>query len=501
MAKITGLSQTLATGGGRLASTKKLVLWSVVLVQVCFIGCIWLLQANHSQLQLQSGSNNNNNNRLELEQGRVHFVRQASNAKKAQNQNGTPHCPQSENINRYQQDFFQLKTDQLNRSADYPMPAYMDLGLTSTLWCYAEGTLNESRQAGRNNVDYLMSQPQCPCASGWHGRDCGQPEIIWRALMTHSRASRRGGNEAPLKLHEASSTTLKRLYYMLNLGAWEHINMELLELQLRTLIKVVDCFLIYYQVRDSKDRLTRRTLVRQLDALPIASYLLYQCEGQSHGNCSGATAYSYFHHQLWTLCGVQIQPKDLLLFGHGETVYAPAALKFLKYFASDVLPLRFRLKHNVYGFYWQHPQRTRLDGVISSLVHMHSVQMDPQRLERQASYTLGDLNHYGGWSCELCMPSEQIVNMLTTRAAGSHSDPTIRMPNETRSSRIDAAYIQQLMGAGMLLDGRTQLLRLRQQSEKYYAPEAALLYSSQFGQLLVNLYDTNALDDVQEDED
>ncbi|TDG42644.1 hypothetical protein AWZ03_010940 [Drosophila navojoa] len=481
------------TAGGRLANTKRLVLWSVVLVQVCFIACIWLLQSNHNQLQLQSTSNKN---RLELDVGRVHFVQQARQAKKSL---ASSHCQRSENINRYQQDFFQMKIDRMNRSADYAMPAYMDMDLAPTLWCYSEGTLNESRQ-GRNSVDYLLAQPQCLCASGWHGRDCGQPEIIWRALMTHSRASKRGGNEAPLKLHEASSTSLKRLYYILNLGAWEHINMELLELQLRTLIKVVDIFLIYYYVRDSKDRLKRRTLERQLDAIPIPSYLLYQCEGgQNPGNCSGAATYSYFRHQLWARCGVQMQPTDLLLYGNGGTVYAPAALKYLKYFATDVLPLRFRVKHNVYGFYWQHPQLARLDGVISSLVHLHNAQLDPQRLERQATYTLGDLNHFGGWSCELCMPPEQIVQMLTAKETGN--SPHIRMPNETRSSRIDADYIQQLIGAGILLDGHTTLQRLRQQSEKYYAPPTALLYSSQFGQFLVNLYDTNTLDDVQEDED
>ncbi|KAH8377771.1 hypothetical protein KR093_007077 [Drosophila rubida] len=485
MARSTGLGQTATNGNSRRAITKKLVLWSVLIVQVGFIGCIWLLQMNRSQLLQQQSSSAADTPDL----GYVHFVRNVRNTKK---QGPQQHCVMRDNINRYQTDFYQLKSDfRLNRSADYAMPAFVDLELTPNLWCYREGTLNETLR----DSDYLMAPPQCNCESGWHGRDCGQPEIIWRALMTHSRASRRGGHEAPLKLHEASATSMRKLFYMLQLGDWEHINMELLQLQLRTLIEVVDFFLIYYYERgDNKDHLKQHRLVRQLNSLLNSNYVLYQCN-KSTGqlSCGGAAAFTYFRHQLWRLCSVQPQSTDLLLFGNSDTIFAPTALKFLKYYATDVLPLRFRLKHNVYGFYWQHGQRTRISGVISSLVHLHAAQLDPQQLERQASYTLGDLNHYGGWSCELCMSPEQIVHWL------QQSGTLVRLPNKTRSARIDANYVQQLIGAGVHLeDGSSQLLRLRPQSDKYFAPQAALERSNQFGQLLYNLYD---VDDVQEDED
>ncbi|XP_062142068.1 beta-1,4-mannosyl-glycoprotein 4-beta-N-acetylglucosaminyltransferase [Drosophila sulfurigaster albostrigata] len=488
MARSMGLNHTAASGNSRRAITKKLVLWSVLIVQVGFIGCIWLLQMNRSQLlQQQNGSAAD-----PQESGRVHFVRNARNPKK-QGQQVQQHCVQRDNINQYQEDFYQMKSDnRLNRSADYALPAYIELELAPALWCYKEGTVNETTTRDR---DYLMAQPQCNCESGWHGRDCGQPEIIWRALMTHSRASKRGGHEAPLKLHEASPTSIKRLYYMLSLGDWEHINMELLQLQLRTLIEVVDFFLIYYYERDSsKDQLKQRRLQRQLNSLLSSNYVLYQCsKATGQQNCSGAAAFAHFRQQLWSLCSVQLQATDLLLVGNRESIFAPTALKFLKYYATDVLPLRFRLKHNVYGFYWQHGQRARLSGVISSLVHLHAAQLDPQHLEKHAIYTLGDLNHYGGWSCQLCMSPEQIVNWL------QQSGIKVQLPNKTRSARIDANYVQQLMGAGILLeDGSTQLLRLRPQSEKYFAPDVAQQHSNQFGQLLYNLYDVN---DVQEDDD
>lgn len=492
MARIPGLSQTNPIVGGRMAITKKLVLWSVLMVQMGFICCIWLLQMNRNHVQQQQQHLKTGTDPVS---DRVHFIRKPKISRASKLQGNPRQCSYPENVNRYQQDFFQMKFDKPNRTAEeYAMAAYVDLELPPELWCYGEGTLLANRTDSRDR-DYGLAQPQCQCDNGWHGRDCGQPEIIWRALMTHNRASKRAGFEAPLKLHEASTTSVKRLYYMLNLGDWEHIDMELLQLQLQTLLEVVDFFLIYYYVADTTgDSYTQRRLERNIKSVPRSRYMLYQCVGAGLSNCSTAAAFGHFRHQLWKRCEVQVQGTDLLLYGEREAVYAPPALKFLKYYAKDVLPLRFRLKYTVYGFYWQHPKRTRLHGVISSLVHLLAAQMDLPRLEQHALYTLGDLNHYGGWFCEFCMPPEQIVHMLQT---SPRREPVVTM---TASNRIDANYLQKLIGDGIYLDGSTQLLRLRQQSEKYFAPPQALLHSSQFGQLLFNSYDVNGWEDV-EDED
>ncbi|XP_037712374.1 uncharacterized protein LOC119548828 [Drosophila subpulchrella] len=480
-------SLSAGAGVGRLAITKKLVLWSVLVLQVGFIGCIWLLQMSRGQESQQRSA-------LEQSGARVNFVA-SSEAGKTPSEtiprvDGT-RCPrQHENVNRYDRDFYQMKPDRLNEShlPDYNVPAYVDaeMGLTPALWCYREGTINESLRL--NDVDYLMAPPQCRCESGWHGRDCGQPEIIWRALMTSNRASKRGGS-TPLQLVEASSTSLHRLFYMLELGVWDHLSLELLELQIRALIEVVDYFLIYYVSNGSKERSLENMLGSR------AAYTLHHCSSET--NCSSSMAYSHFRRQLWQQCGVQMQAQDLLLHGDSGTVYAPAALKFLKYYAKDVLPLKFRLKYNVYGFYWQHPKKTLLNGVISSLGHLHSAQLDAHRLHRLASSTLGDLNHYGGWNCELCQSPEQIVLQLQS---SSQQKLPVKLPNDTRNAHIDANYMQQLIANGVHIDGTTQLLRLREQSEKYFAPEEALLHSSQYGQLLVNLYDVDVLEDLQEEE-
>ncbi|EDX04876.1 GD22083 [Drosophila simulans] len=477
-------NQTPVAGVGRLAITKKLVLWLVLVLQVGFIGCIWLLQMSRGQESQQRGA-------MDQLGGRVNFVASGEAPMEKMTLVGGTHCPhQQENVNRYDRDFYQMKPERLNEShlPDYNVPAYVDaeMGLTPNLWCYREGTINESQRL--NDVDYLMAPPQCRCEIGWHGRDCGQPEIIWRALMTSNRASKRGGS-TPLQLIEASSTSLHRLFYMLELGAWDHLSLELLELQIRALIEVVDYFLIYYVSNGSKERSLESMLGSQ------TSYTLLRCSSES--NCSSSMAYSHFRRQLWQQCGVQMQAQDLLLHGDSGTVYAPAALKFLKYYAKDVLPLKFRLKYNVYGFYWQHPKKTLLNGVISSLGHLHSAQLDAHRLHRLASSTLGDLNHYGGWNCELCLPPEQIVLLLQS---SNHRKLPVKLPNDTRNAHIDANYMQQLIANGVHIDGATQLHRLREQSEKYFAPEEALQHSSQYGQLLVNLYDVDVLEDLQDED-
>ncbi|XP_016984358.1 uncharacterized protein LOC108048316 [Drosophila rhopaloa] len=473
---------TSGAGMGRLAITKKLVLWTVLVLQVGFIGCIWLLQMGRNQESQQRSA-------LDQIGGRVNFIA-SDGARKSPLESGIRCARPQENVNRYDRDFYQMKPNQVNEShlPDYNVPAYVDaeMGLTPALWCYREGTINESLRL--NDVDYLMSPPQCKCESGWHGRDCGQPEIIWRTLMTSSRASKRSGS-TPLQLSEASSTSLHRLFYMLELGAWDHLSLELLELQIRALLEVVDYFLIYYVSNGSKER----SLENMLDSR--SNYALLRCSSES--DCSSSKAYSHFRRQLWQQCGVQMQAQDLLLHGDSGTVYAPAALKFLKYYAKDVLPLKFRLKYNVYGFYWQHPKKTLLNGVISSLGHLHSAQLDAQRPQRLASSTLGDLNHYGGWNCELCLPPEQIVLLLQS---SSKQKLPVKLPNDTRNAHIDATYMQLLIANGGHIDGTTQLLRLREQSEKYFAPEEALMHSSKYGELLVNLYDADDLEDLQEEE-
>jgi len=134
-----------------------------------------------------------------------------------------------------------------------------------------------------------------------------------------------------------------------------------------------------------------------------------------------------------------LQSDDLVLYVPAHVIPLPAALLFFKLHDGFPSPIRFRLKWNVYGYFFQHPNKTRLYP------------------DTDASLTIGDLNHYGGWYCELCT-------------------------DQFNSSLQDA------MGEGLYTDKRTQLLRAHD-SQPYFAPQYLLNNSWQFESLLNNVYD------------
>lgn len=144
----------------------------------------------------------------------------------------------------------------------------------------------------------------------------------------------------------------------------------------------------------------------------------------------------------WKSAIQNLNPDDLILHVPAHVVPLPAALLFFKLFDGFPSPVRFRLKWNVYGYFFQHPNRTRLYP------------------EGEAALTVGDLNHYGGWFCEMC------VEELNTT-------------------------LQDAVGDGLYTDQRTPLLRAHS-SQPYFAPEYLMNNSWQFDSLLTNFY--NKLD-------
>jgi len=103
-------NQTPVAGVGRLAITKKLVLWLVLVLQVGFIGCIWLLQMSRGQESQQRSA-------MDQLGGRVNFVASGEAPMEKMALVGGTHCPhQQENVNRYDKDFYQMKPERLNES-------------------------------------------------------------------------------------------------------------------------------------------------------------------------------------------------------------------------------------------------------------------------------------------------------------------------------------------------------------------------------------------------
>ncbi|XP_037929572.1 uncharacterized protein LOC119664087 [Teleopsis dalmanni] len=548
--------------------TKKFLLWVVVLLQICFIGCFWLLQlgfnasiSNNSLTtatkEYTAPNSNKNDNQQQtkgdvlLAAGRVNFIKSAAlklpkykvqktfNAAQKQliEQQKPQHTLQrnklylNDNVNIFATDFV-FKPNRLNRtgigligenggtilkqsimSAEV-MRTLVDKSKTSEggVWCYREGSVNETnhnmdRVVGdsvEQEVDLMsldwFENAQCKCQTSWHGKDCGQPEIIWRALMTAKK---------PFRLIEPSKQMAHRLVYMLE---GNFFSLDLLELQIQAVIEVVDYFIIYF--KNNKATLEQlRMLQRRLkNILKRGNYFLYHCKSDTtqrevtEVSCTAARAYAAFrkHLRVDTVSAFNLNETDLILYSSDYEIISRSALKFLKYYAKpEVEYIRFRLKYTVYGFYWQHAKQTHLTSLVSFFTHLDNPHLgngDPIQLITKASmqnnsaFIIGDLNHFGGWFCKYCEQSDEIISAIQAE----FSSLQVQFPNSTRNHHIDVTYIQKLIANGIYVDGKSQLLKMRRYSDKYFAPNYAEENSWKYGNLLVNLYET--LDEDIEDE-
>ncbi|KAJ8927101.1 hypothetical protein NQ314_020373 [Rhamnusium bicolor] len=73
---------------------------------------------------------------------------------------------------------------------------------------------------------------KCKCLPGWHGNDCGQPEVLWRAVI----ASRK-----PIKI-KGPRTFERRLIYLFKVDKFsDHIA----DIRINELGSIVDLFILY----------------------------------------------------------------------------------------------------------------------------------------------------------------------------------------------------------------------------------------------------------------
>lgn len=479
--------------------TKRFILWSILLIQFGFILCFWLMQ-----LGLSDKLNETSNTNHLVDENRINFVQTAAlKAAKKSSQDGdnilgvTNFQWPSRDL-KFQHEFVIHQNSYNLSEAEKIM-----FGETS-LWCFKEGTVNDTHMKGLEWNDSNPWQESCECLPEWHGRDCGQPEVIWRALLTA---------KTPFKVKDPTREEAHRLVYMLE---GHFLNLDLMELQIKAVSKVVDYFIVYikrHHLLNSQELKSIKFRLKQI--LPMKNYFLYHCKLPSYNNCSSAEAYRLFRQQQ--LPTNAIKPSDIFIFTDDQTILGHRALNFLKYYGSDVaFNIQFRLKFTVYGFYWQHPQQTYLNGLISSFQNIDNADANPslllqqitsqhshQQQQQQPSLVIGDLNHFGGWFCKYCQEPEEIIKGLqllpnymknSTSFVNSQSiQNSIVLPLDKKHSspHIDAAYVQQLISQGIYLkDGKTQLQKVRRFSDKYYAPLYATEQSWKYGHLLVNIYES-----------
>lgn len=477
--------------------TKKVILWSILLIQFGFILCFWLMQLGLSgKINEATGVNS------VAENNRINFVQ--VEALRDEKHRGAGKV--SLDLLNFQWPSRDLKFQHeflLHQNTFNLSEAEKIMFGDSSLWCFKEGTVNETRLR-TDTDDSNPWQEHCECLPEWHGRDCGQPEVIWRALLT---------TKIPFKVKDPTREEAHRLVYMLE-GPF--LSLDLMELQIKAVFKVVDYFIIYLKRSPItiKDLKTIKFRLKQI--LPLKNYFLYHCKLPSFNNCSTTEAYRLFRQQQ--LPTNAIKPTDIFIYTDDKTILGHRALNFLKYYSSDIPSvIQFRLKFTVYGFYWQHPKQTHLTGLISSFQTLDNAEANPTLLhsqitsvhhQEQSTLVIGDLNHFGGWFCKYCQEPDEIIQelqLIQSSSTKSSSSPksiqnSVVFPKDKRHSlHIDVAYVQQLISTGIYLkDGKTQLQKVRRFSDKYYAPIYASEQSWKYGHLLVNIYES--LEDLLADD-
>lgn len=347
--------------------------------------------------------------------------------------------------------------------------------------CYKEG-IHQTIESHRTSYDIINKTddynelPACTCKPEWHGHACSEPEIIWRAFI----ASRQPMNHPP-----KFTSNPHNIFYIIK--SITSINLETLEIQILELVDIVNVFVLcdIFKAEDPSLLITH-----QMNKGFLHKYkdqvLLIKDE-----SCSSVNIYRHMKKIFMT----QMRPFDVLLYGNSDEILNRKAVHYFKWHNNWHQPLRFRLKWNVYGFFFQHSDNT----VISSLACQLNIleqfyKSDPDAIllnpQRPNILTVGDLNHYGGWFCEYCYQPIDIIKKLHIDSkflSNKSNDPL----KETyhRKPTVNIEYVQNLIQYGHYIDGKLELNKIRHYNDaKYYSPESVAKNRWKFDNILTNFY-------------
>ena len=342
-----------------------------------------------------------------------------------------------------------------------------------------------------------MDNKKCECKRGWHGKDCGQPEVIWRAFI----ASRQ-------KISPRRRAKPRRIIHGFPIIGLES---TIAEIKLHELAHVVDYFVISESNRTATGNfkpLHFRQKLNEKGFLPetIRSKLMYIPYTSSHYdevmNLDGSysNAIRKFIWQKGKSILTNLKSDDLYIDStDAYEIPNPKALLFFKLYDGWPLPVAFRLRWSAYGFFWQHPKRTITApgaytvGIMEDIFLNNNPLKIPDNVipgiedpEGNSIYGLvvGDLNHYGGWYCSWCLEPNDIV---TTLQWTSHDTSPVDW-GKVSLKKIDTSYIEDLIGTGLWLDGTTALIRKSQHRDQYFAPEYVTNNTWKYDFLYTNFY-------------
>lgn len=464
---------------------KIFLLWILFVVQLSFIGLfVWF------------GSLSNNNNDLDnqIDDGErpIRFVGEVKRGKSAATTGSVTSADLRPIFTRPPLGDFHREFIECNGSGFY---------------CYRNGSVVST------NVE--DNECSCLCQPEYHRKDCGQPEVFWRAFMT-ARPSR-NANELP----EGDRRRPRRIIYLIHATA---LSLNTVEMQFLELNGLVDLLVLC----DAPVNATHQDLsfkYHQTSYQHHGKFFLKQFQAKililkasTGGGCSPKAMYQMFRSHIEANdrnVSFPLKDDDVLVFSHADEILNRRAVKYLKWYNNwtQSQPIRFRLKHTVYGFFWQHPNTTRLSSGACQLCVLDELfKGDPEQmlLASEDGMIIGDLNHLGGWYCQYCHESAlDIVRSLQfDRRLKLFDEPKegkrLRAVNQVENppkkpSIIDSSYIQSLISAGVFVDGKLPLIRLHRFSDKYYAPDSVIDRSWKYESFLSNTYAHYDTDGDEED--
>ncbi|XP_060819636.1 beta-1,4-mannosyl-glycoprotein 4-beta-N-acetylglucosaminyltransferase [Bombus pascuorum] len=311
---------------------------------------------------------------------------------------------------------------------------------------------------------------KCICIHGWHGSDCGQPEVVWRAIM----ASKQNVN---LK-HRKIARRIIHTFFL-----HEH-NSAIAEVIVEELYNVVDLFVIcdFSNAEDNFHHKLFKGLLQQKQKKILYINIATKMHKPSR------IVSKYIWDKLKTVVR-NLRDDDIYITTEPEQILNSRALMFLKVYNGWPQPIGFRLRWSVYGFFWQHPLKTTITvgactiGLMREAYQSNSImleQLEGDLSERDSlGLVIGDLNHYGGWYCYLCQAPANIITNLHNK---------VKSKEIQIEKTIDVPFIEDLIGSGLWLDGKTNLLRVSKSQDLYFAPETILNNTWKYDWLVENFY-------------
>lgn len=347
----------------------------------------------------------------------------------------------------------------------------------------------------------------CKCQVDYHGRDCSQPEMVWRAFMKTPLP------QQPNDEIDENEPRARRIFYHIDSST---LSLTTVEIQVKELHDLVDLFIFCDAIRNESapehgiSSKYERFRYHQQSNEHSSSFFLKKFKAKilivETRSCTPKNTYELFRNQVESLQG-----DEIYLYSSYDEILNRQAIQYLKWNSNwqQAQPIHFRLKYTVYGFYWQHPMQTVLSSAACQLhVLDERYKKDPLALLNGSAsgMIIGDLNHYGGWFCQYCYDSTDNIAqklqrdhaMNATIASHFESQLTNSLDNNDVHRRppnnIDAHRIGSLISAGLYVDEKLQLIRLHRFSDKYYAPNVISTESWKYESLQTNIYahyDTN----------